>query len=858
MVTGTFEMDRKVRLARLAAPIALIALIALIVAASAPTVLSQGPGFLVVRIDQAGKIAYESYEDVTINGQTRLRAPAAPARDFDENTYKKMSHLQLVDAGVMRRTSDGVLVRIDGEKGTRSLLLPDQMKIKETVQPADAWKQAAISAKTTKKDKAGVTLDFPELLALIPATSASTAAADFVIRQANFDGIDEHGAAIAAFAEAFRKTPDAGTVREYLYRALYDAYARFEGGGPYKVFLNSVRYAQFAQKAFPEDRQLVQLSGAMVAKRVWIDDNSRMLQSLSNNRNWDSFLDRYQPFEKYQGSFPQLLDARRQAYEESARFHTTLGRNLFDQKKYLEALEHLKVALARDPDNKPLADLMETARLKASASVAGVQAALRKGLPEGSSEATLFNRYLANATLFIDEKKFKEAADALNAAQELDKGSPRILLARAKYYQGTNQLARSVETLDAYDLAVATKEEKEAGEKIRIVVAHALENVRADNRAKLDELMKAGRYWEALPLAARSLEVDPRDEDFLYRGGVIAAILRKKEAPALLQQYLERSNSLHGDPKAREKAQRLLALLQTPRAAPGAAGRPNWFSGSVLQPGIFYCPISLTFQPRIESIRARKMEVRFEWGTDGKLRTIGTTFDDAKARQDYVARVAKMPGVPGEPQILFFDYQTGFPQVYRVAEGQSAPAVQPGSPVLFPALFHDTKGELTFNGEGAKPAGNTGWRYPVLVNHRMLDPDVVALVDGPVATGMAGNSYFNPFVWDGLHVFRFQYDRMGRVESAREVGVPNLVRFEWRNDQLASLTAYDVSDAKAERSVYRRTMNYEGSLLTAETVDFGGKSYKIIYRYLNGALQEAAFSDTGAHDGADRKVRFLP
>ena len=96
-----------------------------------------------------------------------------------------------------------------------------------------------------------------------------------------------------------------------------------------------------------------------------------MLQSLIDNKNWDAFLERYPAFEKYQGGFPQLLDARRKAYEESARFHTTLGRRLFDQKKYLEAFEQLKIGLARDPDNKPLAELVEMARLKASASVAG-------------------------------------------------------------------------------------------------------------------------------------------------------------------------------------------------------------------------------------------------------------------------------------------------------------------------------------------------------------------------------------------------------------------------------------------------------------------------------------------------------
>ena len=144
MLGDTFKIDRNIRLPRLAASSAQTVLIALIIAASVTPALAQGRGFLVVRIDQGGKMTYESYEEVTINGQSRLRAPGAPVKAFDENTYKKMGQVMLADAGVMRRTSDGVLVRIDGEKGTRSLLLPDQMKIKGATQPADAWKQATI------------------------------------------------------------------------------------------------------------------------------------------------------------------------------------------------------------------------------------------------------------------------------------------------------------------------------------------------------------------------------------------------------------------------------------------------------------------------------------------------------------------------------------------------------------------------------------------------------------------------------------------------------------------------------------------------------------------------------------------
>ena len=123
MLTGTSKIGRTVCLPRLAAASAWIALSALMVVPATP-VLAQGRGFLVVRTDAAGKMTYEPYEEITINGQTRLRAPGAPVKTFDETTYKKMGQVMLADAGVIRRTSDGVLVRIDGERGTRSLLLP--------------------------------------------------------------------------------------------------------------------------------------------------------------------------------------------------------------------------------------------------------------------------------------------------------------------------------------------------------------------------------------------------------------------------------------------------------------------------------------------------------------------------------------------------------------------------------------------------------------------------------------------------------------------------------------------------------------------------------------------------------------
>jgi hypothetical protein len=52
-------------------------------------------------------------------------------------------------------------------------------------------------------------------------------------------------------------------------------------------------------------------------------------------------------------------------------------------------------------------------------------------------------------------------------------------------------------------------------------------------------------------------------------------------------------------------------------------------------------------------------------------------------------------------------------------------------------------------------------------------------------------------------------------------------------------------------------MSYSAGKLISETVDYGGKQYRIIYKYVGDKLSEAEFEDTGAHDGVERRVRFL-
>src|SRR5205807_1572435 len=117
-------------------------------------------------------------------------------------------------------------------------------------------KSVAINAKRAKKDKNEDALGLPQVLAILPSATPSAGAAEFVTTALNFDSIDEHGAALIAAAAAFRQSPDAPVIIRYLSGLLDAGFSRLENGGKFEDFLTTVRFAQIALAAFPEDPAL--------------------------------------------------------------------------------------------------------------------------------------------------------------------------------------------------------------------------------------------------------------------------------------------------------------------------------------------------------------------------------------------------------------------------------------------------------------------------------------------------------------------------------------------------------------------------------------------------------------------------
>ena len=61
----------------------------------------------------------------------------------------------------------------------------------------------------------------------------------------------------------------------------------------------------------------------------------------------------------------------------------------------------------------------------------------------------------------------------------------------------------------------------------------------------------------------------------------------------------------------------------------------------------------------------------------------------------------------------------------------------------------------------------------LLLNNPYVDPVAIQNLTGKnVALGIAGNHFFNPFVWEKVYYFRLTYDDSGRVSRAQELSGP--------------------------------------------------------------------------------------
>ena len=207
--------------------------------------------------------------------------------------------------------------------------------------------------------------------------------------------------------------------------------------------------------------------------------------------------------------------------------------------------------------------------------------------------------------------------------------SPRkrseVLYKKADILGAEERTSEALATLDEYDL-YAVDDEREPADKLRNQLLFSLSTSLKDLRARLQAAWAEGSYHRAYQLTQQALKMKSDDAGLLYYAGMTAMITRRpKESREYFTHYLEVSNTL--DASAQERVQVLGWLQSVAVSAPAAPGDANWLSGKPLPKGIFYCPISLAFQPHVDRIDAsNKLKTSFEWDGE-KLKSVTPIFE---------------------------------------------------------------------------------------------------------------------------------------------------------------------------------------------------------------------------------------
>ena len=361
------------------------------------------------------------------------------------------------------------------------------------------------------------------------------------------------------------------------------------------------------------------------------------------------------------------------------------------------------------------------------------------------------------------------------------------------------------------------------GGKLRDTILYELKASREKVSMDLKKADSTGDYVKAMELATTAVRLQPDNPEFLYSAGLNAAILRhEKEASAFFKSYLDVSQSMMTERERKRRADVFGILPMLGASSQPPQGKANWFSGYNSPAGTLYCPVSLAPNARPASVAgSKKQTTTFEW------------------RNNLLVSVETVAQGEGSSKI-FFDYFPDGKAVRRLsteAIGKEKDVTE--APRLTP--------------EGAVGPGKGTWF--VLYNHPVVSPYMVERLTGVrVATVVAGNPYFHPFVWTAIHEFLAEYDPAGRVRSAKEIhvtnGQPHNFDFEWEAPGLR------VSIERGNQGDYRRDMHYSGDRIVEKTVHFQGKNSKIEYKWEGDRLVEAICDADASIDGRSRRVSF--
>lgn len=800
---------------------------------------------LLGRVLPDGRIRFERVEDLVIDGNRKVKLAAENLTRVEPADAKSLQRIELSRAGLLRGDGKGRIYRVNGD-GSTDRIIPEDFALKMSIQPRTAQIPLSVSALKERKGKDAEEIDPRSFYFFLADPDPDRATLRFVLNGQNFPELSEQLRAIEGFAWSLPDSAVLPDLKHNLQARLTSATALFEDGGPYPALLVAETVAASARRAFPADPDITKAAAAVDQKIESTQSTERKLLGLAAIEDWGTYLSMYRDIEVNSDSFPQLQDLHHVALEERTRELCLEARALVARHQDGPALEDLSAALKLDPENPEIPKLVESTRqVTAQQKPAAPEANAPDAKPIKDPDALRqFREAMYYAQRAIQDHDLAGAEESLKKAEKLDPTAPELLLTRASLLSAAGNMLEAVPLLDRYDALVTNLKDREKAESIRNQLTYELRRQRESSRHNIETGLASGDYMAVYQGATAGLKFDPNNPALLYAAGTAAAILRKDtDARPLLDSYLVVSDSLAANQNERRSAREVLRLVDPAKESIVSRTAAGFSRGKSVS-AAYYSPLSLAFGTPFDSVNGFKLHMAFQW-QNGHLLAIRSDFDDEKGRDNYRAMAARNP------------------QSSRASEGGNFTFVYDPTRPFARAVYPDRSikndaGSVNFrivrlDDKDFKIVDSGGNPQLLLPGDPSLDLNAVSRLLGPAATIVSGNSFFNPFIWDGIHYFTATYDNQGRVSSAREWNADNLVKFNWDGVRLLEIAAFHGQDREA---YYRRTISYAGNLITSEEYQSGAHGGRISYKYSKGTLVSAKIEDTGVHDGKTWLVHF--
>jgi len=789
--------------------------------------VSARAGIVIVRSGQG--LQFTDAVSIAINGKDK-----ALSLGSQPTMAAGASKLPAVRLGgtLLKDADSGVLLQYDA--GKADYLVPEGLPKNAPSDPAGIWKSVRIVYKQSASDKAGTEVSISSLVAFLPAGAEELTALckdDQALQLigGKGKGFSTQVELMSAAVKAYPSNPALAPLEKYVADAMRSRYETFEAGaGGVDVLNQGLEFATLSQAVYPNSAEQDKLRQNLIARKAWLDRKIAVQKAFAAAAQWDAFLLGDRDLERYQRAFPELANDHRQSLQGSLQLHVKVATARQREGDYGAAYREFLLASLRKPSDSGLHELAMQAWTEYSRRSALDMQAKRTRLSAGAQSAVERDLYFADqnklARKFDDALKNVQDAEAVLRvslpATIVSDMTLKVWYAEADILAAEDRVAEALAALDTYDLH-AVDEERAPAEALRNRLLFNLNAALKNLKNKIPAAWTEGNFSLARQLAAQGLQMSADDADLLYCAGMVALIERdSKQGRNALTHYLEVSDTLDANPEQRALATRLLRSSATPTGA--AAGDPNWLSGEKLPKGVFYSPISLAFQPRIDRIdAANKFHVTFEWAGE-RLKSVTPSFENAAH-------------ATGEKRISF-GYEDRVPQVVWATDGDDSRPAPSADP------------DEAYKRSSVLP-----------LNSPLVDPAAIQRTTGKnVALVVSGNPFFNPFVWEKVYYFRIAYDDSGRIVRAQQLSGPQgapaeqVLEFEWNGMLLTAIHGY-----LGKTGNYERTMQYQDGRLVSEEIQGQGKPSHIKYNYLGDRLVSAEATADPTLDNRNRKVTFL-